>query len=138
MTKVTPSSIILSLTILVYVAWSQFALHEKDQALATEKARAMSIADHLEFWKGTFLQQHAAIDVESLRGGSRNVQLTLIEQETPHQEQQNKLYVMFYDAPSDAQKEALKRYSSELVLGRYFYLVVNDQGQVTETFWDKP
>ncbi|TAA41810.1 hypothetical protein [Corallincola spongiicola] len=138
MIKISRSSIILTVVMLAYIAWSQVALYLKEEALAIEKARVLSIADHLEFWKHTFLQQHAAIDVEALKGGVRNVQLTLIEQEAPIQDKQDKVYVMYYNAPTDEQLTALQRYQSELVLSRYFYLVVNENGQVTETFWDKP
>jgi hypothetical protein len=48
------------------------------------------------------------------------------------------LYVMSHNKINEQRKKELNKYFSELVLGNYFYIVIDENGKIKEMFWGKP
>lgn len=129
---------ISALVFIGYIAWSQIELAKKSSIIKTQQTRLYNIADNFELWKKIITEHNGKLNIELLAQDSRNIEIVKIEREELNLDSNNHLYVMFYDAPNTARKEKLDRYFSDLVLGNYFSIVTNNDGQIKDMFWDKP
>lgn len=129
---------ISALVFIGYIAWLQIELAKKSSIIKTQQTRLYNIADNFELWKKIITEHNGKLNIELLAQDSRNIEIVKIEREELNLDSNNHLYVMFYDAPNTARKEKLDRYFSDLVLGNYFSIVTNNDGQIKDMFWDKP
>ncbi len=122
-----------------YIVWSQIKLRQYQNALNVADKRIIHIADNYEFWKTLYLKHDGIFNPENLQNNTRNIEITRL-QSSPSEvnSQSEQTYVMYYDEPYPKEKENLKKYYSETVLGNYFYIKTDSQERIIDMFWDKP
>ena len=133
--------LLLAAVAVVYVVWSQVALHGAKEDLENERRRVYNIADYAELWKEVTLRDGGRLDREALGKDPRHIRIA----DTPAEGAASgvlapgdRLYTLTYDPPDPARRSRLDRYFSDLVLSNYFYVVTSERGQLKDMFWDKP
>jgi hypothetical protein len=131
---------IVSIISSIYFVWSLFTFQKYQNDLEIEKERVYSIADQLELWKKISIEYDGRLYLEKLSNDPRNISVKKIDRKEGVQlsDKNDTYYVMFHDKLDDQRKLELKKYFSELVLGNYFYIITNKNGEIKEMFWDKP
>ena len=100
--------------------------------------RSYNIADHLEFWKEIAIKYKGTFDHKALKTSAWRTSILEITNEEQLYNPEDKTFIMTHRPIDQDRKKALDKYFSDLVLTNYFYVIVDNENQVKEIFWDKP